>query len=71
MSHTHSTFTNAENKNSKIHYQEYLKHNEAPIDNSTSDGASIELNADLIRSSYYQKRKLRHTARRLRYVFSS
>jgi hypothetical protein len=50
MSHTHSTFTNAENKNSKIHYQEYLKHNEAPIDNSTSDGASIELNADLIRS---------------------
>jgi len=66
MSHYKNAFTNASNRNFKVHYREYLRHRDEPGDENLYDGASAELDADLLRSNYFQKRRLRRTARRLR-----
>lgn len=59
MSHSN----NQSDKSFRVHYQEYLRHINEPEE---TYGASTELDANLIRSSYHQKRRLRGAARRLR-----
>jgi hypothetical protein len=54
--------------NYKVHYREYLRHKDEPEGENLPDDASKEIAADLIRTSFYQKRGLRRTARRLRYA---
>jgi hypothetical protein len=66
--HTYTTLTSTENKDFKIHSREYLQYNDEPRDDSSYDLASSELNAGLIWNSYFQKRKLRRAARRLRHA---
>ena len=68
MSRTYNAPANTKNKNSRTNYLDYLGHNNEPQDENLSDGASTELSADLIWNSYYQKRKLRRAAKRLRHV---
>lgn len=53
----------------KDQYQEYLKHKNEPKENILYDEAAAELNAGLIKTSFFQKRKFRREARRLRYEF--
>jgi hypothetical protein len=71
MSHTYNALANIKNINSKIHYHEYLGHSDEPKHENLGDGMSRGLDTDLIRNSYYQKLKIRRTARRLRYVSHS
>lgn len=68
MSHTNNAFANTSNRSFEVHYREYLKHKDEPKEESHYDGASAELGADLLRVSYFQKRRLRRTARRLRHA---
>jgi isocitrate dehydrogenase len=70
MSHTNNAFTNAQDKNFKVHYQEYLVHKHEPKDENLYDEASRELDADLIKIWYYQKLRLKRKARSLRYASS-
>lgn len=60
MSRTYS------NKTLKIHNGEYLIHKDEPIDEIYHDQAGTELDVDLVRSSYYERSRLRHMAKRLR-----
>ncbi len=69
MSHaTHATI-GVRNRSFKVHYRQYLKLSDEPKDESLYDQASAELGANLLKDSYYQKRRLRRTARRLRHAF--
>lgn len=61
MSHT----TTRLNRNFKVHYRAYLKHPDEPKDD-LYDEAAAELDVGLIRDSYYERRRLRRTAERLR-----
>lgn len=66
MSRTNHGFASPTYRSFKVHYREYLKHKDEPRDDSLLDGASKEIAADMIRTSFYQKRRLRRTARRLK-----
>ena len=68
MSHTHTALTNTNSKSLKVHYQEYLEHHDEPKNEWPYEGALAELTADLISNSFYQKRKLRRVAKRLRHL---
>jgi len=56
------------NRVSKVHYREYLTNKDEPKHHVLLDATGAELEVDLIRNSYREKRKLRHTAARLRYA---
>jgi hypothetical protein len=71
MSHTYNALTSTENKDFKIHSREYLPHIDEPGAKGQYDGALAELNTNLIRNSYLQKRKLRRVARKLRHAYYS
>jgi hypothetical protein len=68
MSHLYRVLTNTKNRSPKIHYQEYLEHGDSPKYENLNDIASVDLDTDLIWSSYYEKRKFRRTARKLSHV---
>jgi hypothetical protein len=63
MSHT---YKNKGNGSFKHHYQAYLSHKAEPIEANLHDGASAEIDAGLLRSSFFEKRRFRRTAERLR-----
>ena len=63
MSHP---FSNTESRSFKVHYRQYLIHKDEPEEINNYDGASAELDASLIKSSFDEKRRLRRAARRLR-----
>ena len=60
MSHTFS------NKKIKVHYGEYLTNTNEPREALDDIINQEEIDADLIMSSYYERRKLRRTAETLR-----
>jgi hypothetical protein len=68
MSRTFHGLASPTYRSFRVHYREYLRHKDEPGDENLLDGASKEIAADLIRTSFYQKRRLRRTARRLRYA---
>jgi hypothetical protein len=49
----------------KVHYQEYLRHQDEP-NRDLYDESSAEIDVGLIKNSYYERRRLRRTAERLR-----
>ena len=53
------------NKGFKIHYQEYLRHQDEPSRDLYNEAAA-EIDVGLIINSYYERRRLRRTAQRLR-----
>lgn len=59
MSHTFSN-------NYKVHYREYLRHKGEPRDNGLYEAEETEDGAELIKSSYHERRRLRRTAKRLK-----
>ena len=63
-----NALTNTSDRGFKVHFKQYLRHKNEPEEGSLYDGASAELDADLLRTSFYQKRKFRRTARSLRHA---
>jgi hypothetical protein len=59
-------FANTQYKGFKVHYREYLDHQNEPEEGSGIDGAAAELKSDLLRNIFYQKRRMRRVAKRLR-----
>jgi hypothetical protein len=53
-------------RGSKVNYHEYLLHGDELDGKTLFYGALAELDTDLIKNSYYEKRKFRHNARMLR-----
>ena len=51
---------------SKVNYHQYLLHEDEPDEKTLFYGALTGPDAGLIKNSYYEKRKFRHTARMLR-----
>jgi hypothetical protein len=47
-------------------YREYLSHKDEPRETGLYEGALAEIDAELLRSSFFEKRKFRRTAKRLR-----
>ncbi len=60
MSHTFS------NKKFKVHYREYLANTNEPRETLNDIIADEELDVGLISNAYYERRKLRRVAERLR-----
>lgn len=65
MSHTHPR--GDDNGIYRYHYKEFLSHKDEPREEGVYNGALAELDAELLRSSYFEKRKFRRMARRLRH----
>lgn len=63
MSHTTKTFGN---RSLKHHYREYLSHKDEPRETNLYSGALAELDAEVLKTSIFEKRKFRRTAKRLR-----
>lgn len=64
MSHPHTN--NDGNRSFRHHNQEYLSHKDEPRESGIYDGALAEIDAELLRSSFFERRRFRRTARRLR-----
>ena len=50
----------------RFHYREYLSHKDEPGDPAMYSEDSVGADIELLRSNFFEKRKLRRTAKRLR-----
>ena len=50
----------------RFHYREYLSHKDEPLDLAAYSEESVDSDIGLLRSNFFEKRKLRRTAKRLR-----
>jgi hypothetical protein len=64
MSHSHNR--NNDNNGFEHHYQSYLSHKNEPGDEGLHSRALAEVDAEPLRARFYEKRRFRRTARRLR-----
>ena len=64
MSHTYKK--NDYNRSFKYHDQAYLSHKDEPREDNLYSGALAAIDAELLRYNFFEKRRLRRTARRLR-----
>lgn len=64
MSHTYTK--NDYNNRLRNHYQAYLSHKSEPREKDFFNGTLAEIDAELLRTNFFEKRKFRRTARRLR-----
>jgi hypothetical protein len=63
MSHIIKSFGS---RSIKHHYKEYLSHKDEPREESLYGGALAEIDAGVLMTSIFEKRKFRRTAKRLR-----